>query len=453
MNRLVTAMVLWVIGILLVFPHAAALAQCNMRQDPTPVINPGPPGQRQCCSLGAQTGEDPTNLTGHRYGNIVGQPAQTISNLPGGEHLGYIYTSRAGLVDLGHVRDNADMVFYVYIQLLNGQHRVYTSGGDVAGVPVIPKAKDDMLGLAGAIVFVNSWAHELTTWGGDTNIFLDSKAEDFSAFSPEDMSSNIVGIYVAKRAITNMSGGIGTPGPELVKQFDTEMDALLPMIIASLGPQSADETTKLLTEVVKFTPGGGSVDLTGKWWMTDYNGRQAARNTAVRLLRRNFDGAPWKITDTTEAPPPLETPAWLNTTRFSSFYPQFLYLVLDNPEKPMQKSDVDATLVPATNAYALASGFTPLAWIPTPAQERLIRDAVPRAGATDPLCIATPMGEPITSGQFTSVKVNVNPPPPLDVFWSFTHATQFLQQAFTAVNPHMDGPYVYVAPDIPRPQK
>ncbi len=453
MNRRITGMVLSAFGILLVFPHAAAFAQCNMRQDPAPVINPGMPGQRQCCSLGAQTGEDPAKLTGHHYGNVVGQPAQTISNLPFGEPLGYIYTTHAGLVDLGHVRDNADMVFYVYIQLLDAQHRVYTSGGDVVGVPVIPKVKSDMLGLAGAIVFVNSWAHELTTWGSDTNVFSGSKAEDFSAFSPEDMSSNIVGIYVATRAITNMSGGIGTPAPELVKQFDTEMDAILPMIIASLGPQSADETTKLLTEVVKFTPGSSSVDLTGKWWMTDYNGRQAARNTAVRILRRNFDGTPWRIAGTTEAPTPLETPAWLNTTRFSSFYPQFLYLVLDNPTKPMEKSDVDATLVPATNAYALASGFTPLAWMPTPAQPRLIPDAVQREGSNDPLCIATPKGEPIPSGQFAQVKVNVNPPPPQDVIWSFTHATQFLQQAFTAVNPHMDGPYTYVAPDIPRPKK
>jgi uncharacterized protein DUF4056 len=442
MNRLIAVMFLGTAGILLLFPHEAAFSQCNMSPDPAPKINPGPPGQRWCCSLGTQTGIDASGLKGHQYGHEIQLGSQIRGNLPGGEPLGYIYTSGAGLVDIGHVRDNADMVLYVYMQLFGAQHTIYTSGGDEVAVPNIPTAKDQMLAIAGAIVFVNSWAHELTTWGY-TNVFSSLKAEDFSAFSPEDMSSNIVGIYTATRAITNMTITPTSLGPDIVKQFNEQMDLMLPMIIASLGPESAEETTELLNETVNFTGVAGSKDLTGKWWMFDI----APGNTMIELLRRNFDGAAWKVPGTPQAP---ATPAWLNTTRFSSLYPQFLYLVRNNPKKLNEIADVDATQVPATNTYALSTELKPLAWVPTPAQPNT-SDALPVEGSTDPFCLMTPQRVPIPSGQFTQVKVNVYPGQQQDVVWSFAHATKFLQDNFTAVNPNMDGPVTYVAPDIPRP--
>ncbi len=446
-NRCLSGTVLSALGILLVSAGIPAYSQCNMRQDPTPKLNPGPPGQRLCCALGTHTGIDPGDLTGHQYGHIANLFPQTAGTvLREGEPLGYIYTSGAGLVDLGHVRDNADMVLFVYAQLLDGQHRIYTSGGDVVGVPKIPAVKADLLGLAGAIVFANAWAHELTTWGSDTNVFINSKAEDFSAFSPEDLSSNIVGIYIATRAITAMTADVNTPAPEFVKQFDTEMDLLLPQIIASLGPLSAAETTNLVTKQIALSPNNvAKGDLTGIWYMDD---TVSPGNTFVTLLRRNFDGAPWKIPGTPQGP---STPAWLNTTRFTNYYSQFLYIVHDNPSKPAEKADVDATLVPKSNAHALETVLSPVAWVPTPMQN-LNPDARQPEESMDPLCLVTPKGEPIPSGQYTPVKVNVYPPPPHDVVWSFEHATSFLQKSFTAVNPNMDGPVTYVAPDIPRPK-
>ena len=106
-----------------------------------------PPGNRLCCAFGFAYGCDPAVLTNptapkHNYGN---QPEdQPLNSVPyaachGSEPVGYVYTAAAGLVDVGHVRDNADMTFLpsVYNQLLKKQHSIAT-GGNSAGVVNIP---------------------------------------------------------------------------------------------------------------------------------------------------------------------------------------------------------------------------------------------------------------------------------------------------------------------------
>jgi len=431
MNRPIAKMVLAAFGILVVFAQVPAFSQCNLRPDPTPKIAITAPGERVCCSLGVHSGVDPTKLMGHTYGNEADLAPQTVGTyMYGGEPDGYIYTAAAGLVDLGHVRDNADMVFYVYSQLAQAQHTVFTSGGDAVGIPNIPAAAADQIKLAGAIVFVSSWAHELTTWG-DTNLIRSRKAQDFSAFSPEDMSSNIVGIEAAEEALNN-GGGIA------MGTFDTQMDLVLTRLIRTLGPSPEAQTDALLTQV-EFVLTDSGDDLTGKWWMYSAT---SALDVAVRLLRRNFDGLPWKI----PGAPQAAAPPWLNTTGFSALYPQFLYFVSD-------KTDVDATQVPNTNAYARNHGLLPVQWVPTPGQT-MVPDAIEVTGNgyENVLCLATPKGVVIKSGQYVQTKVHVTPTTP-DLIWTFDHATTFLRTSFTAVNPNMDGPVKYVAPDIPKPVK
>jgi hypothetical protein len=73
-------------------------------------------------------------------------------------------------------------------------------------------------------------------------------------------------------------------------------------------------------------------------------------------------------------------------------------------------------------------------------------------GYENVLCLATPKGVVIKSGQYVQTKVHVTPTTP-DLIWTFDHATTFLRTSFTAVNPNMDGPVKYVAPDIPKPVK
>jgi hypothetical protein len=423
------------VAMLLLFVSAAVFGQCSTKIDPPRKSTIGVPGERVCCSLGAQSGIDPKNLSGHVYGNQAQYFAQTAGRL-GGEPDGYIYTSGAGLVDIGHVRDNADLVFYVWTQLaVDAQHVVYVN--DQAAVPTIPADKDQLLGLAGAIVFINSWAHELKTWG-ETDLLSDlhtgMKTQDFSAFSPEDMSSNIVGIQVATQAIK--------AGGTTEKAFSEEVDAFLPAIMVQLGALSPADTDKVLS-AVQFDPLGGITNLTAKWWMYDHI---SPGDVFVRLLRRNFDGAPWK----SPLAPQTDPPAWMSTSRFTPYYSQFLYFVND-------KADVDATEVPKTTAYALAKGFTSLEWGQTPAQG-LAPDAVENdlVGGSGP-CLTTKDRKVITSGQFSNVKINVDPGGSLDVIWSFSHATDFIRSAF--VNPKiggnadMDGPVLYSAPPAAALQK
>ena len=55
-----------------------------------------------------------------------------------------------------------------------------------AVVERIPAVTTDRLAVATAIAYVEGWAHEMTTFG--------TASQDYSAFSPEDLVSNIVGI-------------------------------------------------------------------------------------------------------------------------------------------------------------------------------------------------------------------------------------------------------------------
>jgi hypothetical protein len=292
------------LGAALMFSQAAGRSQCPAVPPPLPAtkqLTLKKPGSRVCCIFWWAKGLDPKNLKGHKYGN--GGDASAASSKTA-EPVGYVYTAAAGLVDIGHVRDNADMTLWVYANLQNGEHN-FRVGNDTVAVGPIPSGKVPMLALAGAIVYVNSWAHELGTWG-DTPVSIlkevyggspDVPAEDFSAFSPEDMSSNIVGIIAATRAIN--AGGDVSAGA-----FDTQMDTALAQMMPELGAQEASVTDNLVTQV-EFT--SKDRDLAGKWWTFD---QTTGPNMFVRLLRRNFDGTPWKIAGA----PTLANPKWMNTT-------------------------------------------------------------------------------------------------------------------------------------------
>src|SRR5262249_14906698 len=134
--------------------------------------------------------------------HIYGTQAFGYSYLSSGfrpEPIGFVYTGNAGLVDIAHVRNSADMTRALYIYLKQGTHS-WEYHGKVF-VPDIPKDPSAMLDLAGAITYVDWWAHELITWedfkGKDSN----DVSQDKSSFSPEDLPSNMVGIELARRVI------------------------------------------------------------------------------------------------------------------------------------------------------------------------------------------------------------------------------------------------------------
>jgi hypothetical protein len=253
------------------------------------------PGWRACCALGqweiGGSGElDPTALGGHQYGG----------HLPGvgGGPTGYVYTSTSGLIDLGHLRDCADMTKFVYDALVGGFKRLELYEGTVE-ILAIPPGAAERRDLAAAIAYVESWAHELATW------------PDYSSFSPEDIVSNIAGVELGKRAIE--AGGA----------FDAAVDAAVDrMLNTELGARKKADTKAVLAKIK------------GDWY-------DRSLVVQLKLLRRNFDGEPW------QAGMPFDAPAsfpWLSPLVFAPQYRKFTYTMLHtvNGKTGIKQTDMGA---------------------------------------------------------------------------------------------------------------
>jgi hypothetical protein len=245
-------------------------------------VSPRDPGWRACCALGqwklgGSGALDPTSLGGHRKGGLS----------PGGP-TGYVYSKYVGLVDLGHVRDLADLTKFIYDGLVGGG-TVFELDEGRATVFRLPTDQESVLALAGAMAYVESWAHELATW------------PDESSFSPEDLCSNIIGIECAKRAIRSGGGS-----------YDAAMDTILDVLMnGELNAATKTETEAVLAKIDEDTASAG----TG-WF-------EATRVPPdLSLLRRNFDGTPWM------AGMPFDSPlsvSWLSPASFEPLFFEFSY--------------------------------------------------------------------------------------------------------------------------------
>jgi hypothetical protein len=256
------------------------------------------PGTRACCALGRSIPGrpetlEPNALTGHQYGKRFHS-----------DPVGFVYTAKVGLVDLGHVRDNADMTRFIYDALVAGATQLQLYEG-TATVNVIPPDTDGKLELAGAITYVESRAHELVTYGTAT--------QDYSAFSPEDLPSNMIGIELAKRAIRQV---LEQQPLTTDARYNEAVDAALPALINDLGPRSKADTDAVLKKIE------------GNWF---------TRGTIVpTLLRRNFDGTPWMAGMVYDTP---ETPPWMSPTIFEPIYNRdFTYVISDKWTTTKDKS-------------------------------------------------------------------------------------------------------------------
>lgn len=286
--------------------------------DTKPPEKLGQPGKRYCCSLGqnsAQQGLGSEDLAGHKYGT------QKY-----GDPIGYIYTGQGGLVDIGHVRDMVDMTKYIYDHLIRGEKLINMSEGG-ALVTKFPQNQQEALDLASAIAYVEGWAHELTTWGmgwfkdvppGDLIPEMQGP-QDFSSFSPEDLSSNIIGIEVARRAIVQ----------GCAKDFDTAVDEAMADMMKELLAEQAVSARIKIHQVERIL--GQSTD--GKWF----------EETAIfeELIRRNFTAVPWLI----PADPTRYCPPWMNVNRLIQQFPNFNYMIahpVAGQTKPVYLSNMES---------------------------------------------------------------------------------------------------------------
>ncbi len=245
------------------------------------------PKLRPCCAFGHSlrttiSGSSvPVKLDNILYPDQLGNHSYRLSDIQT-EQNGLIYTCRAGVVDLAHIRDYADWTAYLYerIRLVVGSGAVIPIADEAAkrkivirlpGVSLSDAEKDELaLLLAQRISFKLSVWHEIVTWYDHRSVELFS--ERLSSFSPEDMFSNALGAKLGADALR--SG----------KPYDEAMDDVLYAMIHKLAPLPNKQSKLTLNEV------------DGVWW-----DRKKSMPDMSMVTRRNLDAGdtitPWIIPD------------------------------------------------------------------------------------------------------------------------------------------------------------
>ncbi|HKU96728.1 MAG TPA: DUF4056 domain-containing protein [Vineibacter sp.] len=178
------------------------------------------------------------------------------------------------------MRDHVDLTKYVHDAIVAGYARIPCR----EGTATLPKKPADPIATAQAIAYVDSWSHELRTFG--------TLSQDFSAFSPEDLTSNFMGTLIGSLALASGGPGAG---------FNAAVDAELSGMLIALGARSRADTEAAIA--IKK----------GVWW---------ERLPLPSLIRRNFDGRPWLAGMPYDSPPP---PAFIDPATLTARYTDFDY--------------------------------------------------------------------------------------------------------------------------------
>ena len=265
---------------------------------------PEPQSLRPCCifgnDIGVQVGRmrvpgyevqnilDISELGTHQYnkGAVSLQP-QGGDRLLSDEASGILYTCRGGFIDIAHVRDNADRTLYLAAQI----GRLAASGGTIrltgegaerrivlqplnAGLVRAYGLREVVTSLAEWLCFQASIWHEITTWYGWSSTPFSERP---SAFSPEDLYSNLVGIKI--------TGGIirrHTDHSEV--EYNRAVTAALKDALTKLGPLPKDASRRAFEYI------------DGIWWDST---KRVPDNQLVRHRYFNIGPKlyPWKLID------------------------------------------------------------------------------------------------------------------------------------------------------------
>ncbi len=166
-----------------------------------------------------------------------------------GEYNGIIYTRDGGFIDIGHVRDNADMMAYFSSQISHNLDKdIVLKTKHEAGKRVIEislKGRElsstDILLLGQRITYELAVWHEIRTYFGVPTHYPIHEIQ--SAFSPEDLYSNLLGTYVGRWAI------------EKEGHYETDVDTVIQELLVKLGKVNTEQDTKTAMD-----------DVLGIWW-------------------------------------------------------------------------------------------------------------------------------------------------------------------------------------------
>lgn len=230
---------------------------------------------------------DPEQLGNHTYnGGIVSTKHGIREGFVSSERNGLVYTCRGGFIDIAHVRDYADWTVFLSRRL---EATLATGGAfelpeEGARRFVFLTALDaDLIARVGRralaveiaqwLAFQLSVWHETATWYGWSSIEL--FPERVSAFSPEDLYSNLLGIHLGSYLVLSGAG-------ETEEGFNRGMDEAIRDVLRRLGAMPPAATRRALD----------SID--GLWW--DSQERLPSERV---VLRRNMslgpELVPWRI--------------------------------------------------------------------------------------------------------------------------------------------------------------
>ncbi len=284
---------------LLTAAQAAETPQLQFNELPTretriswPILEsqPAPDGLRPCCALGFDLEVqvlgipvpfyhldniiDADTLGHHHYNNGTFSVAINLLSL-NDERNGLLYTHRGGIIDMAHVRDTADNTLYLFSQILPrlGRSWQLDLGPELAlrriSFSAFTRPKDAAQRytlaayLAGNLAFKLAVWHEIAQWYGYQSV--PGFSEAVSAFSPEDLYSNLLGARLSTELI--LQGQAAS-----LASFNRAMSDQLPIALAQFGPESAEKTRQQLS------------GLDGDWW--DSSRRLPDK---FLVLKRNYD--------------------------------------------------------------------------------------------------------------------------------------------------------------------
>lgn len=233
---------------------------------------PAPQGLRPCCAFGYNVRAKVLGIPvpGFKIGNVIapddsGQHhyndhlLSILSTLSGlnREHDGIIYTLRGGFIDLAHVRDTADNTLWLFSQIWPRLGQAFTVRLDdelgqrtIRLWPFTPPATalaryHLAVMMAAQLAYQLAVWHEVAQWYGFESV--PGYSEAVSAFSPEDLYSNLLGARLASDLLNH--GGAST-----LRQYQRTMAQAIPQALAQLEAVSPQQTR------FHFDM------LDGKWW-------------------------------------------------------------------------------------------------------------------------------------------------------------------------------------------
>ena len=273
---------------------------------------------RPCCAFGThlQASFGPVPIPFFSIGNIVSVDdlgphkydsgafsvqGSSAKNAFSSEKNGLVYTCRGGFIDTAHVRDYADWTLFwattiARLSVTGATIELPPEGGKRrVTIRPLPHELIERYGLRQTAIELAQWiAFQLSVWHEIATAYgwasIDLYPEYVSAFSPEDLYSNLLGIKIG--------GGILTQSDSAATEslYNEDMDLWL-------------QTTLRYLEPVSVAAGEEAADLVdGVWWDSK------ARLPNPRLvLRRNLDSgneiAPWQISRAYSSP---QMTAWID---------------------------------------------------------------------------------------------------------------------------------------------